>query len=196
MTAERDPMTAADTPAIDGEPITAPPLEPPVAEAPIEQNGSPVATTPSVRASRRGAAARSTIRLIQFGIGVGLFVVGVWIGTQAFEAAQRDPQTAGSTAVSNGVPTPPVVDEFASALGSGGPDAVRSSVSAEVFARLASELQRWNFSSISKVEVLSTAVDGPRTATAIVMTGPTSTGTTLAMNLIVQTEGGRISTLR
>jgi hypothetical protein len=191
-----DAQAAAESPAIDRQPVTTPPPQPPAADTPAEPEvAAPVAAAP-VRSSRRGAVARGGLRFMQFVIGVGLFVVGVYLGTLAFQAAQRDPLTAGVGAVSGGVPTPPVVQEFASALGSGGADAVRSSVSPEVFALLASELKRWQFNSISKVEVLSTAADGPRTATGIVMTGPTSAGTTLSMNLIVQTDGGRITTLR
>jgi hypothetical protein len=192
-----DPRTAADAPIADGVPVTAPPLEPPAADPPATAEGTPVAAAPAASRRRRGSgAARGALRVVQFAVGVGLFAVGLWLGTQAFQATQAAPQTIGSTAVSNGVDTPPVVAEFAGALGSGGADAVRSSVSPEVFALLASELQRWQFSSISKVEVLSTTVDGPRTATGLVLTGPTSTGQRLSINLIVQTDGGRIATLR
>jgi hypothetical protein len=192
-----DAQAAAEAPAIEGQPLTAPPLEPAAGAPPVDDVAeTPVAAAPAARSSRTGAVARGGLRFIQFAIGVGLFVVGVYLGTLAFQAAQRDPATAGAGAVADGVPTPPVVQEFASALGSGGADAVRSSVSPEVFALLASELKRWQFNAITKVEVLSTATDGPQTATGIVMTGPTSAGNTLSMNLIVQTEGGRITTLR
>jgi hypothetical protein len=208
MTADRHPtdpfvpedaQAAADAPAIDGQPITAPPLEPPAADAPAEDVvATPVAAAPVVRDSRRGAVARGGLRFIQFVFGLALFVVGVYLGVLAFQATQSDPLTAGAGAgaVSDIALAPPVVQDFASALGSGGADAVRSSVSPEVFAMLANELERWQFTSISKVEVLSTTTDGPRSATALVMTGPISSGATLSMNLIVHTEGGRITTLR
>jgi hypothetical protein len=193
-----DAQAAAEAPTVDGQPVTAAPLEPMAVDAPAEVEApSPVDAAPAVRSSRRGAVARGGLRLIQFAFGVALFVVGVYLGVLAFQAAQSDPLTggAGAGAVSD-VGTPPVVQDFASALGSGGADAVRSSVSPEVFAMLANELERWQFTSISKVEVLSTTTDGPRSATALVMTGPVTSGATLSMNLIVQTDGGRITTLR
>ena len=202
--------TSTDTPAesmslADGT-ITAPPLEPPGVDtrateaAPSSSDATTSDAAPPAAnartAGRRAAAARGAIRLVQFAFGVALFAVGVWLGTLAFQSTQSDPQTVGAGVVANGTPTPPVVEEFAAALASGGPDAVRSSVSTEVFALLASELSRWNYTSIGKVDVLSTTVDGPRSATGLVLTGTTNTGTTLAINLIVQTDGGRISTLR
>ena len=192
-----DAAAWAETPTVDGQPITAPPLEPPAADvaADTDTAGPPAAAAPA-GVSRRGAAARGLLLFVQFAFGVVLFAAGVYLGVLAFQNTQTGPQNTGATAVSNGVPTPPVVQEFASALGSGGADAVRSSVSPEVFGLLANELQRWQFTGINKVEVLSTAIDGPRSATGLVMTGPTSTGATLSINLIVQTDGGRISTLR
>jgi len=44
--------------------------------------------------------------------------------------------------------------------------------------------------------VLSTAVDGPRTATGLILSGTTTDGRTMWINLIVHTENGQISTLR
>jgi hypothetical protein len=190
---------AVDTP---GEPATTPLAEPATAEplvppAPVEDAVVPAAAdAPVATQSRRGAAARGTLRVIQFAIGIGLFVFGIWIGMQVFQSTQKSTDPVGATAVSNGVPTPPVVQEFAHALQTGGPDAVRSSVSTDVFSLLASELQRWDYATIKKVDVLSTAVDGPRSATGLILTGTTTDGRTMWINLIVHTENGQISTLR
>jgi len=188
------PGEPATTPA-PAEPVTAEPLVPP---APVEGAGAPPSTAdePVATQSRRGAAARGTLRVIQFAIGIGLFVFGIWIGMQVFQSTQKSTDPVGATAVSNGVPTPPVVQEFAHALQIGGPDAVRSSVSTDVFSLLASELQRWGYATIKKVDVLSTAVDGPRTATGLILSGTTTDGRTMWINLIVHTENGQISTLR
>ena len=73
---------------------------------------------------------------------------------------------------------------------------IRSSVSTDVFSLLASELQRWDYATIKKVDVLSTAVDGPRSATALILNGTTTDGRTMWINLIVHSENGQISTLR
>jgi hypothetical protein len=183
-----------DTPATPVEPSTAEPLVPPApAEAPVAKpTDAPATATPR----RRAAAARGTLRVIQFVVGVGLFVFGIWIGMQVFQSTQKSTDPVGATAVSNGVPTPPVVQEFAHALQTGGPDAVRSSVSTDVFALLASELQRWDYATINKVDVLSTAVDGPRTATGLILTGSTTDGRTMWINLVVHTANGQISMLR
>jgi hypothetical protein len=200
------PATGTTAGAIDtpSEPATTPPPAEPVAAEPLVPPASvegavvPPATTdaPVATQSRRGAAARGTLRVVQFAIGVGLFVFGIWIGMQVFQSTQKSTDPVGATAVSNGVPTPAVVQEFAHALQTGGPDAVRSSVSTDVFSLLASELQRWDYATIKKVDVLSTAVDGPRSATGLILTGTTTDGRTMWINLIVHAENGQISTLR
>jgi hypothetical protein len=182
--------------ALPAQPVDAPTSEPlrPAAPDPGEvatPNDAPVATE-----SRRGAVARGGLRVIRFALGVGLFVFGIWLGVQVFQSTQTSTDPVGATAVSNGEPTPPVVVEFAHALQAGGSDAVRSSVSPDVFALLASELQRWNYATITKVDVLSTAVDGPRTATGLILTGSTTDGRTMWINLIVHTDNGLITTLR
>jgi hypothetical protein len=189
--APNSPLPARPDPTFTAEPLTPPaPATPAAGEVatPVE---APVAT-----GTRRGAVARGGLRFIQFAFGVGLFVFGIWIGMQVFQSAQKPTDAVGATAVSNGVPTPPVVQEFAHALQTGGPDAVRSSVSPDVFSLLAYEVQRWNYATITKVDVLSTAVDGPRTATGLILTGTTTDGRTMWINLIVHTDNGQISTLR
>lgn len=200
-----DPTTTGTAEHATAEPATAEPAttepapaEPLVPPGPADGAIVPPATVdePVAKHSRRGAAARGTWRFIQFVIGVGLFVLGIWIGMQVFQSTQKPTDPVGATAVSNGVPTPPVVEEFAHALQTGGPDAVRSSMSTDVFGLLASELTRWDFATIKKVDVLSTAVDGPRAATGLILTGTTTDGRTMWINLIVQTENGQISTLR
>jgi len=175
------------------EAVTVDPLVPPT---PVGAGVAAPAEQPAVQPSRRGAVARGGLRFIQFAVGVGLFVFGIWLGVQGFQAAQKPSDADSAQVVSNGIPTPPVVQEFADALGSGGPDAVRSSVTPDVFALLVGEVQRDQISTIKKVDVLGTAVDGPRTATGLVLTSTLTDGTTLWVNLIVQTENGKITTLR
>ena len=184
------PAQSAAQPA---EPVTVDPLVPP---APAATTAVPPAEQPAVQPSRRGAVARGGLRFAQFAFGIGLFVFGIWIGVQAFQAAQKPSDAEQAQVVSNGIPTPPVVQEFADALGSGGPDAVRSSVSPDVFALLVGEVQRDSIATIKKVDVLGTAVDGPRSATGLILTSTLNDGTTLWVNLIVQTENGKITTLR
>jgi hypothetical protein len=186
---------AAALPAepVNAEAVTVDPLVPPT---PVGAGIATPAEQPAAQPSRRGAVARGGLRFIQFAVGVGLFVFGIWIGVQAFQMAQKPSDTENAQVVSNGIPTPPVVQEFADALGSGGPDAVRSSVTPDVFALLVGEVQRDQIATIKKVDVLGTAVDGTRTATGLVLTSTLTDGTTLWVNLIVQTEDGKITTLR
>ena len=190
--------TGPAEPALPAEPVTVDPpvtVGPMVPRAPAAEIVAP-AEQPVARPSRRGAVARAGLRFVQFALGVALFVFGIFLGTQAFQIAQKPADTAAAHVDTNGVPTPPVVQEFADALGSGGPDAVRSSVTPDVFALLVGEVQRDSIATIRKVDVLGTAVDGPRTATGLILTSTLNDGTTLWVNLIVQTENGKITTLR
>jgi hypothetical protein len=174
------------------------PLVPPSPTAPPPAGTTEPATTDvtAKRMSRRMTAARGGLRMIQFVFGVALFVLGVWIGLQVFQANQKPSDVAAAGGVSNGIPPPPVVQEFANALGRGGPDAVRSSIPTDVFALLTSELDRWSYGTITHVDVLATAQDGPRTATGLILTGTTTDGRTMWINLVVHTDDGKISTLR
>ena len=197
----RRPMNSAEaamTAGVIGGTTVADPLVPPSPAAPPPAGTADPATTDGTakRPSRRLTAARGGLRLVQFVFGVALFVLGVWIGMQIFQANQKPSDVAVSGGVSNGIPTPPVVQEFADALGRGGSDAVRSSVSTEVFALLTSELQRWSYATVTHVDVLATAQDGPRTATGLILTGQTTDGRTMWINLVVHTDDGKISTLR
>jgi hypothetical protein len=58
------------------------------------------------------------------------------------------------------------------------------------------EMERWEFRSMTGVETLSTFVDGPRTATELVMTGLSTTGQPVSINLIVHVDGGQIASFR
>ena len=191
-------MTAAGSAAVPGQTTIADPLIPPSTGAPPPPGTTRPSTTDTAPKgiSRRKAAARGGIRLVQFVFGVALFVVGVWIGTLIFQANQKPSDVAAAGGISNGIPAPPVVQEFADALARGGPDAVRSSMTTDVFALLTNELDRWSYATITKVDVLGTAQDGPRTATGLILTGRTTDGRTMWINLVVHTDDGKISTLR
>ena len=124
-----------------------------------------------------------------------LFVGGVALGYSAFLATQPEPTFVVDPAV-QGVTTPAAVEEFIGALTSDDSDALRSVVPAEPYQLLIAEMARWGFTSVTNVETLSTMVDGSRTATEIVMSGPTETGVPVTVNLIVHVDDGQIASFR
>jgi hypothetical protein len=57
-------------------------------------------------------------------------------------------------------------------------------------------MARWGFTSVARVETLSTMADGDRTATTIVMSGPTDSGVPVTVNLIIHVDAGQIASFR
>jgi hypothetical protein len=57
-------------------------------------------------------------------------------------------------------------------------------------------MKRWDFPQMTGIQTLSTYADGPRTATELVMSGVSSAGTPVNVNIVVQTSGGKIESFR
>ena len=150
------------------------------------------------RRSRR-AAIRGLVGMLARGIAVlALFIGGIALGAAAF---QRSDQAAAAAApivdpAVDGAQPPVIVQEFVAALAGGDADSVRSALQAEPHARLTGELRRFDIQSISSVETLGTHVDGPRSATEVVMQGTTTTGAPISLNLIILTDGNTIEGFR
>lgn len=126
---------------------------------------------------------------------IALFAAGVALGYNAFLANQPPPPAVVSPAVEGSV-APAVVTEFIAALGSNNADALRSAVPPEPYQLLIAEMDRWGFVSITDIQTLSTFADGSRSATALVMTGPTTNGVPVSVNLVVHVDGGQIVSFR
>ncbi len=144
---------------------------------------------------RRLALAAGVLRMLTLLLTFSLFAVGVVLGVTMFQRMQPAPAAVAVAPIVN-APAPAVVQEFVTALGSNDPDALRSAVPAEPYAQLVGEMQRWKFQQVSKVETLSTFVDGDRSATELVLLGRDTAGVPVLINLVVQTQSGRITVFR
>ena len=199
---------AALDPAATTTATTAPPLEP--APTPNDPAGAKADPAPTANPDVAAAAATATpstgrrrvLRLVA-GIywliarlfAIALFVGGVALGYSAFLATQPAPTFVVDPAV-EGVAPPAAVEEFISALTSNDPDALRSVIPAEPYQLLIAEMARWGFTSVTSVERLSTMADGDRTATEIVMSGPTDSGVPVTVNLVIHVDAGQIASFR
>ena len=167
--------------------------EPTVAAPPA---AAPPAADPAAPTRSRRLHVLAGLRwLVARTLAVALFVGGAALGYNAF-LTQQPPSTAVVDVATDGVPVPPAVEEFITALMANEPDALRSVVPAEPYQLLIAEMTRWGFTSISTVETLSTFVDGTRSATAIVMAGPTSNGAPITVNLVVHLDKGQLVNFR
>ncbi len=89
-----------------------------------------------------------------------------------------------------------MVREFVTALASNDADALRSSMAAEPYRLLTGEMQNWGVQGVTSVETLATMVDGPRSATEIVVDAKGSDGQLVVFNLIVHVADNSIVTFR
>jgi hypothetical protein len=149
-------------------------------------------TRPSRWRSLRGLVAM----LIRGVLVLALFVGGVALGQAAFRNTTSSAPPVIIDPSTEGAQPPAIVREFIDALASGNADAVRSSIGAEPHARLISEFRRFDIQKVTKVETLSTHVDGTRSATEIVMQGTTSGGVPISLNLVVLSDGTAIEGFR
>jgi hypothetical protein len=190
-----DPATAiteALTPPLDASAIDpAPPATDPAA-SPAADN--PAAATSPFK-SRRLHLLAGIRWLVARTFAIALFLGGVALGYGVFVANQPPPIVALDPAVDGSV-APAVVTEFIAALGTNDAAALRSAVPPEAYQLLIAEMGRWDFQSIQSVETLSTVADGPRTATELVMTGLSTDGIPVSVNLVVHVDGGQIASFR
>jgi hypothetical protein len=183
--------------AIPAEPTPAEPAATVVAATPA----TVVAATPAIdvvvtaHRSHRLRFLAGLRWLIARTVAIVLFVAGVALGYGAFVANQPPPTIAVDPAT-NGVVAPAVVREFVEALISNDPSALRSAVPTVPYQQLIAEMGRWDFQTMTDVETLSTYVDGPRSATELVMSGTSTAGVPLSVNLVVQVDDGQIASFR
>jgi len=190
MVASAPPATSEELAALAAAAGTATPLiiVTPEALAPAEATGTEPAKPRRLRRPRiRGWMAKLVTSLIA----LAMFVGGIYLGQAVFQRSQ-EPATLVGDPSTGGIPTPGVVSELASAIGSNDADGMRSAVAADAYGLLTSELQRWDVQGVSSVETLATMKDGPRSATELVIIGKTTTGDPVVFNLVVQVNDNQI----
>jgi len=153
---------------------------------------TPIAAAPTRR--RLGSAAVLG-RVLRFAFAIALLTAGASAGYQVYLANRPAPEIPGDPAVV-GIPTPPAVAELAAAIGSDDANAIRVSLSAEMFSSYAADMERFGITRVQSVETLGTFDDGNRSATALVILGQTVDGSPFTMNLVVIAQGGKIVRLR
>lgn len=148
------------------------------------------------RASRRGAVGRALRRLAVVAIGLTLLVTGVALGNYAFQSSRPAP-TAGVGDPGGNLTNPPAAaQEFISALSINDADAIRSSLDRDPHLDLTREMTKYGIQRVDEVEVLGTTVDGPRSATEILMHYEREDGISFAINLVILVDGGKIEGFR
>ena len=185
-----DAMTTADAiPAGSTDPAPPPALPEAALAAAI---AAPIAAAPS----RKGiGSAVLAGRLMRFAFAVVLLGAGAYAGYQVYLGNRPAAAIPGDPAVI-GIPTPPAVAELAAAIGSDDANAIRVSLSADMFSSYAADMERFGITRVQSVETLGTFDDGDRSATALVILGQTTDGSPFTINLVVIAQGGQIVRLR
>jgi hypothetical protein len=168
--------------------------EPTAPAAPTAPTAPAAPTTPAAP-TRRLHLLAGLRWVIARSLAILVFVAGLALGYNAFLANQPAPIAAMDPAT-DGSQVPPIVQEFVAALAQGDEAAMRSAVPADPYQLLIAEMSRWELRSMHEVEVLATAVDGPRTATELVISGIDTSGNPVSINLVVHTDDGQISSFR
>jgi hypothetical protein len=148
------------------------------------------------REPRRVTAGRVLRQLAVLVIGLTLLVAGVALGNYAYQST-RPAATAGTAAPDGSLTNPPAAaQEFISALAVNDADAIRSSLDREPHLDLTREMTKYGIQRIDQVEVLGTTVDGPRSATEILMHYERDDGISFAINLVILVDDGKIEGFR
>lgn len=152
--------------------------------------------TPAAQTTSRRRAALGGLRtLAVFLIGAALLVGGIALGNYLFQVYRAAPASVVAPGISTSGP-PAAAQEFISALAVNDADAVRSALDKEPHIDLMREMERRGIQKVDKVEVLGTSVDGPRSATEILMQFQRDDGISFAINLVILVDGGKIEGFR
>ena len=146
----------------------------------------------AARRRRVGGALRTVATVV---IGTVLLVAGIAIGNYVFLTTRTAP-TALSDPGTNLQNPPPAAQEFISALAVNDADAIRSSLDAGPHIDLSREMEKYGIQSVDSVDVLGTTVDGPRSATEILMHYQREDGIAFAINLVILVNDGKIEGFR
>jgi hypothetical protein len=152
--------------------------------------------TPAAQTTSRRRAVLGGLRtLAVFLIGAALLVGGIALGNYLFQVYRAAPASVVAPGISTSGP-PAAAQEFISALAVNDADAVRSALDKEPHIDLMREMERRGIQKVDKVEVLGTSVDGPRSATEILMQFQRDDGISFAINLVILVDGGKIEGFR
>jgi hypothetical protein len=156
---------------------------------------APAAAT-AAATRRSGAVAMVTVRrLLRAAFAVALFGLGVVAGQRAYTLSQPPAPVVGDPGIAD-VPPTAIVAELANAIAAEDNDAIRAAMTQEIFDGYTSELQQYGIAGVERVESLGTFVDGPRSATMLVLHARTVDGNPFTLYLVVQTQDGVIVRLR
>lgn len=178
------PATTVDAPSIDS--ATAASVEP----------TAPAVATPdaSPKPSRRPVILAWTRRFAALVVSVALLVGGVMLGSTTFQRTRAVPTNGGAIEFTQ--PPADITKEFISALAASDSDAIRSSLSMQPNKDLTDEFTKFGIKKVTGVETLGTAVDGPRSATEVLLHTTDTDGNRFDINLIILVNGNQIEGFR
>lgn len=146
-------------------------------------------------ASRRRAVGGALKTVATVVIGAVLLVAGIAIGNYAYLTTRPTPIALGDPGTNLENPAP-AAQEFIAALAVNDADAIRSSLDAGPHIDLSREMEKYGIQSVDSVDVLGTTVDGPRSATEILMHYQREDGIAFAINLVILVNDGKIEGFR
>lgn len=146
-------------------------------------------------ASRRRAVGGALKTVATVVIGAVLLVAGIAIGNYAYLTTRPTPIALGDPGTNLENPAP-AAQEFIAALAVNDADAIRSSLDAAPHIDLSREMEKYGIQSVDSVDVLGTTVDGPRSATEILMHYQREDGIAFAINLVILVNDGKIEGFR
>jgi hypothetical protein len=146
-------------------------------------------------AARRRSAGGALKTVATIVIGAVLLVAGIAIGNYVFLTTRPAPIALGDPGTNLQNPAP-AAQEFIGALAVNDEDAVRSSLDADPHNDLTREMTKYGIQRVDSIEVLGTSVDGPRSATEILMHYQREDGISFAINLVILVNDGKIEGFR
>ncbi|HET8784110.1 MAG TPA: hypothetical protein VFM38_00630 [Candidatus Limnocylindrales bacterium] len=148
------------------------------------------------RAARRRAVGGAVKTLLSLAIGVVLLVGGIALGNYIFNATRPAPMGLTGDPGTNLQNPSPAAQEFIAALAVNDADSIRSSLDREPHIDLTNEMTKYGIQHVDSVDVLGTSVDGPRSATEILMHYQREDGIPFAINLVILVNDGKIEGFR
>jgi hypothetical protein len=148
------------------------------------------------REPRRAVVGRALRQLAVVVIGVTLLVAGIALGNYTFQTTRPAPTGGVGDPGGNLTNPPAAAQEFISALSINDADAIRSSLDRDPHLDLTREMTKYGIQRVDEIEVLGTTVDGPRSATEILMHYERDDGISFAINLVILVDGGKIEGFR
>lgn len=174
-------VPAAEAAAVAGTPV--------VAAAPVVP-AAPATPKPS----RRPVVIAWVRRLAIFTLSIVLLLGGLMLGSTTFQRTRITPVAGGAEEFTQ--PPADVAREFITALAAGDSDAIRSSLSEQPNKDLTDEFSKFGIKTVKGVETLGTSVDGPRSATEVLLHTVTTEGNPFDINLIILVNGNTIEGFR